>query len=207
MRAVKTGAVPRLYDAVNAALFATAGGSGRVRQRLVDTVGVCEGDRVLELGCGTGQVTERLVRAGADVVAVDRLPEMMAGARRRAPQATFIVGDVVDSATGDGFDHAVVSFVLHNFDGPGRARVLRSAAERLREGGTIGVLDWALPAGRRRARLWRRFVVALEPSGTAAQVVDGELEHDIAAAGLRVAERRPVAGGRAQCLILARGTS
>jgi ubiquinone/menaquinone biosynthesis C-methylase UbiE len=202
MRA-RAGSVARAYDAINAVLFATAGGSGRVRQRLVDALHIRRGARVLELGCGTGQVTARLLAAGADVVAVDRLPEMLAGARRRAPGATFIVGDVLEVDPGSGFDHVVVAFMLHNFEGPDRTRILAGAAQRLKPGGTVGILDWSLPAGRIRARLWRRFVVRMEPSRSCAQILDGELPLDIAAAGLTVIDARPVAGGRVQRLVLA----
>lgn len=76
--------VANAYDAVNAAIFLPSGGSRRVRQSLVNALEIRPGHRVLELGCGTGQVTARLLAAGADVVAVDALPSMLIGARRRA---------------------------------------------------------------------------------------------------------------------------
>jgi SAM-dependent methyltransferase len=41
--------------------------------------------RVLELGCGTGRITEPLWKAGVDVVGVDRSAEMLARGRHRAP--------------------------------------------------------------------------------------------------------------------------
>ncbi len=92
--------VARLYDLLNAVLFAPSGGSGRLRQQLVDALAPAAGDRVLELGCGTGQVTERLLAAGARVVAVDALPEMLEGARRRAPEAEYVVGERVGIGRG-----------------------------------------------------------------------------------------------------------
>jgi SAM-dependent methyltransferase len=168
----------------------------------VDALEVTAGQRVLDLGCGTGQVTARLLAAGAEVVAVDALPEMLAGARRRASAATLVCGDVNDTDVGGGFDRVVLSFVLHNFDATGRVRLLRRAATALTPGGRIGVLDWALPTGRPRRALWRRFLTALEPSPTVPELLNGDLDSDIAAAGLQILHRRPVAGGRAQLLIL-----
>jgi ubiquinone/menaquinone biosynthesis C-methylase UbiE len=190
------------YDAINTALFLPSGGSRRLRQRLVDALEVRCGQRVLELGCGTGQVTARLVAAGAEVVAVDALPDMLAGARRRAPAATLVQGDVIDADVGGGYDRVVVSFVLHNFDAEGRVRLLRRAADALAPGGRIGVLDWALPHGFARGALWRRFLAALEPSPTVTELLDGALDADVPAAGFQVLHRRPAAGGRAQILVL-----
>ena len=120
-------AVDTVYDAINTAIFLPTGGSRRLRRQLVEALDVRPGHRALELGCGTGQVTARLLDAGAEVVAVDALPEMLAGARRRAPAATIVEGDALTTEVGDGFDRTVLSFVLHNFDHGGRVSLLRRA--------------------------------------------------------------------------------
>jgi ubiquinone/menaquinone biosynthesis C-methylase UbiE len=197
-----TMALATRYDAINTVLFLPSGGSRRLRQSLVDALEVRAGQRVLDLGCGTGQVTARLLAAGAEVVAVDALPEMLAGARRRAPDAMLVEGNIIDIDVGDGYDRVVLSFVLHNFDAEGRVQLLRRAADALAPTGRIGVLDWALPAGRARAALWRRLLAALEPSPTVPQILDGALAVEVPAAGLQVDDHRPTAGGRAQILVL-----
>lgn len=196
------------YDAINTALFAPTGGSRRLRRQLVESLAVRPGDRALELGCGTGQVTAELLLAGAAVVAVDELPSVLDAARRRAPGATYVAGDLVgvDAARlagGEGFDEVVLSFVLHNFDGPGRVAVLGQAAGALGRGGRVGVLEWAVPAGP-LGGAWRRFLHVLEPSEAVGDVLDGALDADLVAAGLRVEARRSVAAGRAQVLVAAR---
>lgn len=192
-----------VYDALNTAIFLPSGGSRRVRQSLVDALGVRPGHRVVELGCGTGQVTARLLAAGAEVVAVDALSAMLVGARRRAAAATFVEGDAIEADVGGGYDRAVLSFVLHNFDPDGRVRLLRRMATAITTGGRIGVLDWMLPPGRIRGALWRRFLRVLEEP-TAQQLLDGALDSEIPAAGLRIEDRRRVAGGRAQILVVTR---
>jgi ubiquinone/menaquinone biosynthesis C-methylase UbiE len=216
------------YDLFNAALFLPAGGSRRVRRQFVDALDVKRGQRVLELGCGTGQVTELLAASRADVVAIDALPAMMEGARRRVPSATFIEGDILDIALGEHYDRVVLSFLLHNFESADRTEVLRRSGSALAEGGLIGILDWALPTGKRRADLWQRYLTRVEPSkghdevaasdgadgmrrtyieGTAPNVLgvlEGRLDEEIQAAGLRVRERRHVANQRAQILIASR---
>lgn len=196
--------LPAAYDALNAALFLTAGGSGRLRQALVDALDVRPGHRVLELGCGTGQVTKRLTVAGAEVIAVDALPAMLRRARRRAPAATFITGDAVSAEVGAGYHRVVLSFLLHNFDEEGRVRLLRRALTALVDGGRIGILDWRAADGHVRAAVWRSLLRAIEPSPTVAEIVDGALDRDIPAAGLSVHTDRAVAGGRARILIVER---
>jgi ubiquinone/menaquinone biosynthesis C-methylase UbiE len=191
------------YDAINTAIFLPSGGSGRLRQRLVDPLHIQPGHRVLELGCGTGQVTTRLCASGAEVVAVDGLAEMVARARRRAPEATFIESDVRDAPVGASFDRVVLSFLLHNFDATGRRQVLAKAQSVLAPGGRVGILEWALPAGHRRAALWRRFLGRLEPSPAVAEILDGALSEDLDEAGLRIDHHRPVAGGRVALIVAA----
>src|SRR5687768_17204506 len=95
------------YDALNTLIFLPSGGSRRLRKRLVDALEVGPGQRVLELGCGTGQVTAELLAAGAQVVAVDRLPAMLAGARQRAPRAVFIEGDALEAEVEGAYDRVV----------------------------------------------------------------------------------------------------
>jgi ubiquinone/menaquinone biosynthesis C-methylase UbiE len=209
------------YDAINTAIFLPAGGSQRVRQRFVSALDVSPGHRVVELGCGTGQVTALLLAAGADVVALDPLAAMLEGARRRAPGATIIEGDLFDVEIPGPFDRVVLSFVLHNFDADGRMEALRRSARALASGGQVGILDWALPTGRIRASLWRRFLTRLEPSSTPVEVTDADLElkylggeapnvsavldgairTDVRAAGLEVRSCLAVANGRAQIVI------
>jgi SAM-dependent methyltransferase len=54
------------------------------------------GDRVLEIGCGTGQLTAPLLARGLAVDALDPAPNMLRLAREAAPQAHFIEGRFED---------------------------------------------------------------------------------------------------------------
>lgn len=191
----------RTYDVINAALFGPFGGSRRLRRRLVEALEIEPGHRVVELGCGSGQVTELLVEAGAEVVAVDALEDMLVGARLRAPSATFVLGDLSRVEVGAGYDRVVLSFVLHNFDRAGRTEVLRRSRTLLGPGGGIGILDWDVPGGRVRGPVWRRVLRRLEPSENVREVLDDGLDADVAAADLRIDVRNPVAGQRAQILV------
>ncbi|MBI2871518.1 MAG: ribosomal RNA small subunit methyltransferase A [Candidatus Omnitrophica bacterium] len=75
-----------------------------IRERLVDATGVRAGDSVLEIGAGTGILTERLAERGATVVAIEKdrafarhLEERFAGNMRvRVVQADFLDCDLAE---------------------------------------------------------------------------------------------------------------
>jgi 2-polyprenyl-3-methyl-5-hydroxy-6-metoxy-1,4-benzoquinol methylase len=52
--------------------------------RFVETSGLSVGSRVLEIGCGTGQLTRQLVGLGAAMTALDPGPSMIATAKRHS---------------------------------------------------------------------------------------------------------------------------
>ncbi|WP_127588602.1 class I SAM-dependent methyltransferase [Paenibacillus koleovorans] len=62
----------------------------------VDWLGPLEGRRVLDLGCGTGDLTAELAGRGADVHGVDASAEMLEAARSKYPQLQFTEADAQD---------------------------------------------------------------------------------------------------------------
>lgn len=55
----------------------------------------------LDVGCGSGRHSRRLVELGHDVVGIDVTPEMLSLARRNVPQATFIEAEMREMPVGD----------------------------------------------------------------------------------------------------------
>src|SRR5919198_5419684 len=110
---------PRLYD-----LFAELFFFGRRRaifQALIRAAGVQAGQRVLDVGCGTGYFARLLADAvGPDglVVGVDPSPEMITYARRKAGRVRncqFRVGTAESlDLPAEHFDVVVSSLVLHH---------------------------------------------------------------------------------------------
>ena len=52
---------------------------------LVELLDPRPGERVLDAGCGTGQLTARIAESGADVVGIDNSPEMVGHRRPELP--------------------------------------------------------------------------------------------------------------------------
>src|SRR5690242_11743915 len=77
---------PRHYDRAGA--FVPKLGSD-----LIDLLGPRAGERVLDLGCGTGDLTAQLALRGASVVGLDASAEMLEEARRKYPALELRQGD------------------------------------------------------------------------------------------------------------------
>lgn len=95
-------------------------GRDRMRETMLNTLGDVRGKRILDAGCGAGQMTHELALRGAEVVAVDISPSLVEIARKRLPdalshQVTFHAGDMLDPALGD-FDHVVAMDSLIYYD-------------------------------------------------------------------------------------------
>lgn len=102
---------------------------------LLDLLAPQPGERILDLGCGTGHLTRAIADRGAHVVGIDSDPAMVAQARANFPDLTFAVGDATRLATDRPFDAVFSNAVLHWVsDADGAAASIRSA---LRPGGRL----------------------------------------------------------------------
>lgn len=102
------------------------------------------GERVLDVGAGTGDHAAELAGTGAAVTGLDPSPGLRAEAARRAPAATFVGGDAHDLPFADGtFDAVTCERVFQHLADPARAAA--EIARVLRPGGRCVVTDtdWA----------------------------------------------------------------
>lgn len=130
------------------------------------------GAQVLDLGCGTGAVLDRLIALGApfgSYLGVDLSPAMLARARGKHQARTNVRFEPLDLACAPlpvgPFDLVTSAWALEHLDRPGD--VVARSLERLRAGGRM-VLFFEEDDASRRARLvrrvWKRFGVRLVPT-------------------------------------------
>lgn len=102
-------------------------------ESMLRALGPVEGLRVLELGCGQGDLSLELLRRGARLTALDLAPEMVRLARARAERfrpesrdARFVVAPAEDTGlAAESFDRVVGKWVLHHVDLAAAAREVR----------------------------------------------------------------------------------
>ncbi|MDX2092673.1 MAG: methyltransferase domain-containing protein [Kofleriaceae bacterium] len=191
------------YDALASVVYAPLGGLAGLRAQALDAAPLVPAARVLELGCGTGGFTRLLSTRAAHVTSVDKSPNMMARARRRAPTAELVEGDITTYRAARGvFDIVWCAFVLHELDRAGRAAALAIAHQALAPGGTLVIVEHALPTRGFWPRVMSRFVHAFEPT-TVVEWVRGGFTHELLEAGFAETSRTLLARGTAVVLTCA----
>src|ERR1700693_890535 len=91
------------------------------------------GERVLDLGCGTGHLTAQIAESGAHVTGVDRSAEMVAAARLAYPNLKFEISDATKLTYREEFDAVFANATLHWIHEP--ELVLQAVWKALRAGG------------------------------------------------------------------------
>lgn len=124
--------------------------SRRVAPRFLDWIAAPRQARWLEVGCGTGALTEAVV-SGHDpacVVAIDPSAGFLETARRQLPdpRVTFRVGDAVSLEVESGSQDVVVSGLALNFV-PDRAKALAEMRRAARSQATVAFYVWDYPGG------------------------------------------------------------
>lgn len=125
------------------------------------------GQRVLDVGTGTGELAVRLAARGCEVVGIDFSAEMLTQARRKLPSARFIKVDLLDANASEGwsaleserFDRIVSAYVFHEFSLETKVALLQRLATLYSPGGVtvVGDVAFADAAARDAAhQKWRR---------------------------------------------------
>jgi ubiquinone/menaquinone biosynthesis C-methylase UbiE len=141
---------PHLYDLV--AEFFFFGCRRATYHALIDAVGVQPGQRVLDVGCGTGYFVRMIATAvgpSGFAVGVDPSSAMIDYARRKAADSSsseFHVGTAEALGFPDGcFDVVVSSLVMHHLPEDLRMRALTEMRRVLRSGGRVLVAEAQSP--------------------------------------------------------------
>jgi len=154
---------------------------------------VARGDeRALDVGCGAGALALALAPLVREVVGVDRVPELLALARERAPEnATFVEADATHLPYGEGeFDLVGTLRTLHHVPRP--ELVAAELARVTKVGGRVLVIDQIAPVDPLDALAVDRFERARDP-GHARLLPESDLRHLFDSNGLvLLRERRDV---------------
>jgi ubiquinone/menaquinone biosynthesis C-methylase UbiE len=139
-----------LYD-----VFTRTAGVRALHRRAVELAGIAPAETVVDVGCGTGNLSLAVLAAqpGAVVTGLDpdaaALHRAARKARRRGLRLTLVQG-YADRLPADdaSLDHVVSSLALHHVDDEGRVAFAQDALRALRPGGSVTIVDIGGPAPR-----------------------------------------------------------
>jgi ubiquinone/menaquinone biosynthesis C-methylase UbiE len=158
-----------LYDPLTV-LF----GFARARRQMLARAELRAGERVLDVGCGTGTLLVALGLAHPEVVAVglDPDPKALARAERKLRRAGLAVRLERGSAAALGFesesfDCVLSSFMFHHLDAPSQRAMLGEVFRVLKPGGRLELMDFE---GRPKHRARWRLGEAGEATGVLASM-------------------------------------
>jgi SAM-dependent methyltransferase len=110
----------------------------------LDALGVGEGTRLLDVGCGAGLALRLAADRGADIAGLDAAPGLLVYARRRVPGAAIVQGDLELLPFDDDTFDAVTGFNSFPYAADPVA-ALREATRVTTPGGRILALVWSPP--------------------------------------------------------------
>ena len=145
----------------------------RVTAAVLEAADVPAGAQVVDLGCGTGQISLPLALRGAQVLAVDvssaMVRRLQAEARRRGVSGLEGLALPIEELVlpPSSVDLVVSSYALHHLRDPDKARLVSAAYDWLRPGGRLVVADMMFGRGtsRRDRVIIRSKVAALARKG------------------------------------------
>jgi SAM-dependent methyltransferase len=158
----------------------------------LDALGIGEGTRMLDIGCGAGLALRLAADRGADVSGLDAAPGLLEYARRRVPGATIVQGELQSLPFPDQAFDAVTAFNSFQYAAD-PIEALREAKRVTAPGGSILALVWSPPEMCELAPHLQSLGALMPPpppgaAGPFALCGRDALEDFFAAAGLEIAQ-------------------
>jgi SAM-dependent methyltransferase len=174
-----------------------------VADQFVVWLQVPPGQRWLDVGCGTGALSQAILKRSApsSLIGVDPVEPFIARASTALtdPRATFRLGSAADTGLPDGAADAVVAGLVLNFV-PDVGAALAEWRRVLARGGVVGAYVWDYVRGMGFIRqFWDAAVgvdpaaAALDQGGQSGVAAAGQLEAAFRAAGFVAVEARSIA--------------
>ncbi|MCE9598410.1 MAG: metalloregulator ArsR/SmtB family transcription factor [Spirochaetia bacterium] len=147
---------------------------------------------VVDLGCGTGELSVMIAKLAGKTIGVDQSPKVLEVARNACPQGEFRLGEIEHlPLPNEGADAVVASMVLHHMPDPSSG--LKEANRVLRDKGTLVVVDLKEHEEEAMQREFADFWPGFSGERLEAMIQD---------AGFTVQEKRTGRGeGKLTCLI------
>ncbi len=162
------GAIAPRYDFLNRLL--SLGQDIYWRRRMVKSLCIPEGGRVLDAACGTGDVMTEILKQkkARQVVGIDFSMEMLALARKKASETpargdfSLLAADALcPPFAPESFDAVTIAFGIRNI--AARQKAMEEFLEILKPGGMVAVLELATPAGGMLRRLYLLYFTKILP--------------------------------------------
>jgi demethylmenaquinone methyltransferase/2-methoxy-6-polyprenyl-1,4-benzoquinol methylase len=206
------------YDAMNRLM--TFGMDRGWRRATLASLAIRPGHVIVDLGCGTGDLSDGARAAGARAVGVDLSAGMLVQAAKRGSAGTLVRADAGKLPLADSScDGAVSGFALRNFESV--ETVIRECARVVRGGGRVSLLEIDKPKAGAFAALFTFYFQRVVPllgglisTGYAYRYLAGstvylppwpELLTMLERAGFSSVRKRSMAGGSIQLVTAVRG--
>jgi demethylmenaquinone methyltransferase/2-methoxy-6-polyprenyl-1,4-benzoquinol methylase len=148
------------YDLTNDVL--SLGQTRLWRRAVAQALDVAPGERVLDLGAGTGTSSLPFLAAGATVVPCDFSLGMLREGKKRHPELPLTAGDATRLPFADGvFDAVTISFALRNVHDTDEA--LREMRRVVRPGGRLVICEFSQPTYRPFRTVYTEYLMRALP--------------------------------------------
>jgi demethylmenaquinone methyltransferase/2-methoxy-6-polyprenyl-1,4-benzoquinol methylase len=135
-----------LYDGISRLAALSVGGEGRFRQLPLENLILPSDSQILDLCCGSGQVTRFLVNLSESVTGLDASTLSLQRAKKNVPNATYIEAFAEDMPfTDNSFDVVHTSAALHEMQPEQLRKIIAEVYRVLKPGGVFTLVDFHTP--------------------------------------------------------------
>jgi ubiquinone/menaquinone biosynthesis C-methylase UbiE len=138
----------------------------RLYNECVSISNIKKNDTVLEIGCGTGFLTQKIEKEGAIITAIDQSEGMLLRAKKSVPNVKFIQCDILKYKDDKRYNYIFLFFILHELNVTDRITLLKMAKNLLTKNGEIILCDYSIPEKGIMKIIFPKLIKLWEPQNT-----------------------------------------